>query len=192
MFLRLLRVMLVAVLFARAVAPFASGHRARAAMSLKVSPALVELKADPGAHGDQPITVENDGDQDIAVITGVEAYKQAEGDWSAVDWLHADLSNFTLKPGEARQIDVKINVPDGLKTGGRYALVTFTAGGGQTQGNGASIAGKLGVAFLMTVDGKGKLKRQVKVDHFAPVLESDGRIGFQASLRNDGNIHANP
>jgi hypothetical protein len=187
-----LRFMLVVVLVASVLTPFASGHSARAAMSLRVSPALIELRADPGAHGDQPINVENNGDETISVSTGVEAYKQATGDWSAVDWLQAKPGNFTLEPGESREIDVKIAVPDGLKTGGRYALVTFTTGGNKTQGNGASIAGKIGVAFLMTVDGKGKLNRNVEVDHFAPVFEADGRVGFQASMRNDGNIHANP
>jgi hypothetical protein len=187
-----LRFLLVVVLIAAVMTPFISGNRARAAMSLRVSPALIELRADPGAHGDQPINVENNGDETVSVSTGVEAYKQATGDWSAVDWLQAEPGNFSLKPGESRQIDVQIDVPDGLKTGGRYALVTFTTGGDKTQGNGASIAGKIGVAFLMTVDGKGKFKRNVDVDHFAPVLEADGRVGFQASLRNDGNIHANP
>ncbi len=192
MFARTLRLTLIAVLFAISVMSFASRDRASAAVSLRVSPALVEMEADPGAKGGQPITVENNGDEIIEITTGVEPYKQATDKWSAVEWLHAEPASFALEPGETREIDVKIDVPDGLKSGGRYAMVTFTTGGGQTEGNGASIAGKIGVAFLVTVDGKGKIKRDVELDQFAPVLEQDGRIGFEALLRNTGNVHASP
>jgi hypothetical protein len=192
MTVRLPRVLLIAVLFASVFAPFIAQHRAQASVSLRVSPALIELEADPGAKGEQPITVENNGDETMTVGTAVETYKQAADEWSAVEWLRAEPESFTLEPGEVRQIDVQIDVPDGLNSGGRYAMVTFTTGGGQTEGNGASIAGKIGVAFLMTVDGKGKVERGVDLDHFAPVLEPDGRIGFSALLKNEGNVHANP
>ncbi|MGH2532443.1 MAG: hypothetical protein ACRDJW_09065 [Thermomicrobiales bacterium] len=172
--------------------PAAMPAGTRAAVTLGVSPAVVELKAAPGAEGRQPITVLNGGDEAIAVATAVEPYKGAEGERSAVAWLTAEPASFRLEPGETRAVEVVIEIPDGLESGGRYAQVSFTTGGGTVEGSGAAVAGKVGAAFLVVVEGRGEITREVALERFAPTLEPDGRVGFWALLRNAGNIHARP
>jgi len=163
---------------------------ARAQVSIGVGPSLVELAAKPGATGEQPIAVTNGGSAPIELTVAVEPYRGVTGDASAVDWLTADPPSLRLEPGEQRTVTVRIAIPRGLPSGGRYAMVTVTTGGQTTAGQaGTAIAGKLGVPFLIAVDGKGELTREVSVDHFAPVLEPDGRVGFLALLRNEGNLH---
>ncbi|MGH2559700.1 MAG: hypothetical protein ACRDJH_11590 [Thermomicrobiales bacterium] len=172
--------------------PAASPPGARAAVTLGVSPAVVELRADAGAEGEQSVTVLNGGDEDIEVATAVEAYKGADGERSAVAWLTAAPASFRLEPGESRAVEVAIEVPGGLTSGGRYAQVSFTTGGGAVEGSGAAVAGKVGVAFLVVVEGDGEIERAVALERFAPTLEPDGRVGFRALVRNDGNVHARP
>lgn len=172
--------------------PAAMSPAARAAVTLGVSPAVVELRADPGGEGRQPVTVLNGSDEAIEVATAVESYKGAEGDWSAVEWLTAEPANFRLESGESRAVEVAIEVPGGLAAGGRYAQVSFTTGGGTVEGSGAAVAGKVGVAFLVVVEGDGEIERAVALERFAPTLEPDGRVGFRALLRNEGNVHARP
>lgn len=186
------RPLLGLLLLAGVAFPAAVPRSARADVSLRISPAIIELAAEPGGKGSQPLTIGNGGTDPVDIAAAVEPYKGADGERSAVDWLNVEPAEFRLEPGEERAVDVDIDVPRGLKSGGRYALVTFTTGVGTAAGNGAAIAGKLGAAFLVTVKGKGKLERAVGLEHFAPFLEPDGRIGFRALLRNDGNIHVRP
>jgi hypothetical protein len=187
-----MRPMLALVLFAGVVLPAAVPRTARADVSLRISPAVIELSATPGGEGVQKLKIGNGGSDPVDVGAAVELYKGADGDRSAVEWLSVEPGPFHLEPGEEREIEVNIDVPKGLESGGRYALVTFTTGAGAAEGNGAAIAGKLGAAFLVIVEGKGKLDRKVELEHFAPFLEPDGRVGFRAQLRNDGNVHVLP
>lgn len=164
-----------------------------AAISLRVTPAILSLEAVPGATGEQPITIANEGDEAVEIATGIEPYQGAGGDYSAVDWLSVEPAAFTLNGGKSREAIVRINVPDGIPSGGRYALVTFTTGSGPSgEGSGTSVAGKLGAAMLLVVDGHGDLLEQADLVRFGPVLEPDGRVGFRALISNTGNVHFRP
>lgn len=161
----------------------------RAEVGVSVGPSLIELNADPGGEGRQELTVTNTGDEPFEAVTTVEPYRGADGVYSAVDWLTAEPAAFRLEPGEQQTVAVTIAVPRGLESGGRYAMVAITPGAKETGGAGAAVRGKLGVPFLIAVDGDGKLTRTAKLERFAPVLERDGRIGFRALIRNEGNLH---
>lgn len=167
--------------------------QSKAAVSLRVTPAILSLEAEPGATGEQPITIANEGDETVEIVTGVEPYQGADGTYSAVDWIKVEPATFTLDAGESREAMVQIEVPDDLDAGGRYALVTFASGGGATnEGSGASVAAKLGAAILLVVDGEGDLTESAQLAGFGPVLEPDGRVGFRALLSNNGNVHLRP
>ncbi len=167
--------------------------QSKAAVSLRVTPAILSLEAEPGATGEQPIAISNEGTEAVEIVTGVEPYQGATGMYSAVDWIKVEPATFTLNAGESREAMVQIEVPDDLDAGGRYALVTFTSGGGGgDEGSGASVAAKLGAAILLVVDGKGDLTESAELAGFGPVLEPDGRVGFRALLSNSGNVHLRP
>jgi hypothetical protein len=154
-----------------------------------VTPALVELAADAGVEGTQDITIINRGDEAFD-ITGVVAPLHAmAGDLSAVEWLTIDPPSFRLDPGNEQTIRVAVTIPSALASGGRYAAVIFTSGEGKISGSGATLRGQITVPFLIAVDGEGDLDRAASIEQFAPILERDGRIGFQALIRNDGNLH---
>jgi hypothetical protein len=165
---------------------------ADAVVSLRISPVLVELTATPGAVGAQELTVVNEGDVPVDLIVGIETYQSAAGEWSAEEWLTVDQPEVALEPGDDATVTVSLQVPDDVPSGGRYALVTFTTGPQQSGEPGVAITGRLGAALLIAVEGDGDLASDVAVERFGPVLESDGRIGFRALLRNDGNLHALP
>lgn len=165
----------------------------QAEMTLSVAPSLIELEAEEGASGSQTLTVGNDGDEPIEVTAGVEPYKGATGDRSAVDWLAVEPAGFRLEPGDRQAVTVAIELPDGdLASGGRYAAVSFTTGARTPDQTGMAMAGKLAVPFLIQVKGQGTLTREVDVPKLMPVLAPDGRVGFTALLRNEGNLHVVP
>lgn len=183
-----LRLALIVGVAALAAAP------ASARITFEVSPSLLELNAKPGAEGVQELTVTNAGDEPMEAAVTVKPVRGTTEKTSAVDWLSVDPESFRLDPGGQQIITVKIHVPDGLESGGRYALVAVTAQAArsvddQGKGNRATLAGEIGVGFMIVVDGKGKLIRKASVERFAPVLDFDGRVGFRALLRNQGNVH---
>ncbi|MGH2559048.1 MAG: fimbrial biogenesis chaperone [Thermomicrobiales bacterium] len=161
----------------------------RADVGVSVGPSLIELKADPGGEGRQELTVTNSGDEAFEAAATVESYRGADGEFSAVDWVTVEPAAFRLEPGQQQRLTVTITVPRDLESGGRYAMVAITPGAQETEGTGAAVTGKLGVPFLIAVDGEGKLTEEATLERFAPTLEPDGRIGFRALVRNEGNLH---
>jgi P pilus assembly chaperone PapD len=164
---------------------------ARAAVSITVTPALVELEAKPGGEGTQAVTIANGGDGPLDLAVAVEAYKSATGDQSAIAWLTVQPAALRIEPGRQGTVTVTIKVPSGLTSGGRYAAVTFTTGA-KPGTAGAAMAGKVGVPFMVAVKGKGKLTKKVEIERFAPLMTPDGRIAFAAMVRNAGNLHVRP
>lgn len=67
--------------------------------------------------------------------------------------------------------------------------MTFTTAAPDALSEGAAIGlrEKLAGSVVITVDGKGKLSYTAEIERFAPVLEHDGRIGFQALFVTPGD-----
>ena len=189
---RLIRSALCLALLGGAAASAVSPPAVRAEVTFSVAPSRVELDAKPGGTGSQVLTVGNGGDEPVELTTIVEPYKGATGDRSAVDWLTPEPASFRLEPGEEQEVTVKVTVPKDLKSGGRYAAVSFTTGAKSVEGSGMAMAGKIGVPFLMKVKGKGEMTQQASLERFAPVMAPDGRIAFLTLLRNEGNLHVLP
>jgi hypothetical protein len=164
---------------------------ARAVVSISVTPALVELEAKPGGEGTQTVTITNGGDGPLDLAAAVEPYKSAAGEQSAIDWLTVQPAALRIEPGQQESVTVTIRLPAKLKSGGRYAAVTFTTGA-KPGASGAAMAGKIGVPFMVAVRGKGKLTKKVEIERFAPMMTPDGRVAFAAMVRNSGNLHVRP
>jgi hypothetical protein len=158
-------------------------------MTISVAPSLLEVSATPGGKGTQELTVYNEGDEPFDATTGVESYKHAAGEQSAVDWLTVEPASVHLDPGQQTKVKVTIRIPKSIDSGGRYAAVTLTTGAKKTEESGSAVAGKLGVAFLIAVQAKAPLRRYAAFDQFAPILLPDGQVGFWGSIRNNGNLH---
>lgn len=162
---------------------------ARADVTLSVVPSMVEVAATPGGRGTQQIVVYNEGSEPFQATASVEPYKEATGDRSAVEWLKVEPENLKLAPGQKQTVTVSITVPSNLDSGGRYASAAFKTKASFGNGARTGVSGKLGVPFLISVQGRGPLIRQLTLDRVLPVLEVDGRVGFRALLSNCGNVH---
>ncbi len=155
---------------------------------LSVSPSLVEVTATQNGNGSQVITVYNDGAHAMSVTASIELYKDAAGDFSAVDWLDVQPKSFSLDAGTSRDITVTIHMPAAVKSGGRYAMVAVKAGAAASAGD-TGVSGQLGVPFLIIVNGNEPIVHQAKVETVFPVVNMDGRTGAALVVQNDGNVH---
>lgn len=160
-----------------------------AQVSFSVSPGLIDLAGTPGSTGNQPITVRNDGAESLDLNISIAPAPTAPAERSAVSWLSADTGMITIPAGEDRTLDIAISIPGSLASGGYYARIVITSITESAGENAAAIAGQLAVGLLITVDGDGDIVRAGRIGRFAPVLESDGRVGFRVELINEGNTH---
>lgn len=183
---RMLLLILVVLGIARGVAP----APVAAVVSVGVTPSVVQLEAGVGAEVERELTVSNEGDEPLAATTGVTILDGAGEARGAASWVTVDPPRIELDPEERQVLTVTVDVPADLASGGYYAVVTVTTASRAVQGGGAAVVGEVGVPILITVDGEGEATTAPVVERFAAVLESDGRTGFRAEIRNDGNTHA--
>jgi P pilus assembly chaperone PapD len=160
-----------------------------ASVGVGVTPSLLELAAPPGGTGKAELVVSSTGDQPTEVTVTAESLEDTATTNTAVAWLKVSPANFLLAPGKEQKVTVSIDLPDDLESGGYYAAVAVTTGAADRGATGTAVAAQVRVPFLFTVQGAGDLTRSALIERFAPVLEVDGRIGFRALVRNNGNVH---
>lgn len=164
---------------------------ARAIGSITLVPSLIDVTIDAGGSTTRELTVSNSGDEPFAATVSLRPVSSVP-DRSAVDWLTIDTADVALDVGDDVSLDIEIDVPDGIASGGHYALVVFTlAGTERAEADGASvlIQREIATGILITVEGEGELEREVEVERFAPFVMTDARIAFRAEVRNTGNVH---
>ena len=179
----------LSALLALALGTLGLPSTASADITVSVGPSLVEISATPDGQGGQELTVSNRGSEPFPVAASIEPYRDAANQHSAVAWLAVSPQSFELGPGQQQRVNTTVTVPAGAGAGGYYAVVAFTTGARPTNGSGASVSGRVGVPFLISVQGQGSLNRRASLERIVPVLEADGRTGFRAMLNNGGNLH---
>ena len=184
---RSVRLLGILVLFGAMLGGFS--RPVAAEVSFSVNPGLVDLAGQPGSTGSQRIDVRNDGDEEITLSVAIAPNPQASSARSAVSWLFTGTDHVTITPRATEFVTVTIAIPDDAASGGYYARVAFTSTADSEAANTATIAGELAIGFMITVDGNGEVERTARIGRFAPVLESDGRVGFRIELINSGNVH---
>lgn len=168
--------------------------------ALTISPARIEVNADPGTTISKQITLYNEGQSaqtyyvsysnfEAQGETGSPLFVEPKGDLGT--WMDAGRS-YTLQPGETIVVPVSISVPSDAYSGGHFAVVFF---GSMPEEDGqVSVGAKTGTLVLLTVNGD--------------VLEAGGLVSFNTKdkkffynslpvyleyrWKNDGNDRVKP
>ena len=180
---------------------------------LYLSPLLVELDLAPGAKKHFTLELVNESEERsislIAYPADIEEsrtgrYKvldKGKSEYSCADWMEISDTNFTLKPGSLKQIEVQIKAPRNV-FGGRYGAVVF-----EVVPERAPPGEKLGSvryhfrmpAFVeVTIKRFGGRIRKVAISDLKVEPVTDKRLleeigtaalAFSAAVENQGNIH---
>ncbi len=161
---------------------------ASAEVTIGVSPAILELEGRGGDAGRIEITVSNQGDEPYDAVTDLLPFESMIDDRSALEWSRVTPDRLHLEPGERAVVTYILDIPDEIASGGRYAAVAVATDPG-TPGTGPTMAARIVVPVFLTVHGEGDLDRSTALERSALFLEPDGRLGFRAQVRNDGNVH---
>jgi hypothetical protein len=132
------------------------------AQALTVSPARVEITADPGQVVSGEIELFNEQDDVKRFYASYENF-ESRGDSGApyfigsenglATWITTE-AEVTLAPGERRAVPYTISVPSSAKAGGYFAAIFFGNQPAQvTDGGEVAIGGKIGVLVLLKVSG---------------------------------------
>ncbi len=148
---------------------------ARTSYALTVSPAKIEVAADPGQTITGKIEIFNEQAESKTFYTSYENFESRGSsgapyfigaDKGLATWIQTD-SEVSVASGERLPVPYTITVPSNAKPGGYFAAVFF---GSQTQqgtsGGEVTIGGKIGVLVLLRVNGE--------------VEESAGLVDFNA------------
>lgn len=157
----------------------------RAETRIGVSPSLLELRASPGDHGLEDVTVYNEGDEPFSATISLGELPGAEGRFSAKKWVRVSPGELYLRPGDHRSVELHISVPGGASSGGHYVMLYFRTGVKKSDVSGTGVSGRVGVPLLFTVEGKGPIKKRRK----DRVCGSLPRRGWCGELRSPLQEH---
>jgi len=179
-----------------------------------VGPGKEYLYLDPGQSVTREIHVTNRFHKDRSFHLDLQDFKGSNGanliefmgllagPYSLKDYLHPEVKDFQLKPGDRMTIPVTITIPKDAVPGGLYAAIMVTTEDnkqpGETPPN--KIAGalplksELAVLYFVRVNGPvkedGNLK-SFKSNKGIYWSEKD-KIGFSYSFANNGSVYLNP
>lgn len=186
--------------------------KAQGIVPLLVAPTTTELNLSPGQssvadvkffnRGDTPISgslkvadfivVNKDGDPII-----IDNPDQANPKFAASRWFTLPFNQITIAPNSKVEVQAKINVPQDVKAGGRYAAIYFEPGGvlplpGQSkQEKGLAVSAR--IASLVYIKIPGPITENAIVsDFFVKSFNEYGPVEVDTEIINRGDYHISP
>lgn len=162
-----------------------------------VSPVKIELDLRPGQEFKQPMTVINRlGKKANFTVIKEGLIKNENGELveTAIDWIEPEIENFSLEQGERMILDIKINVPEGVRPGGYYAAILVANEGEDLQEgkSGIEFVSRVGLSALITIPGKVKEEGSITKFSTDKFFYLTGPVDFKTIFQNQGNIHLAP
>lgn len=190
--------LLAAVLLAL---PLVGSMPVYAAGGLRVSPPVLRARVAPGESETYSIMVSNDGATPMDIVVEVKGLGQCpaggfqaltpdedQSAYSARRFISISPSEFHLEPGRSQEIEVIIDLPDGVGSGGRYAIV-YTRTKPPAHDGGVGIAMAIASHVVLTVTGTELTKAGSITDVIIPEVPSGRPLEIVAVFENTGNFH---
>lgn len=151
--------------------------------NLRISPAVVNISADPMTICESKFVVMNVEDKTVTVTVTKEDWKNFEGNDSSVTvdkWLELEKTKFDIGPNEFVEVPFKVTT-DKSMVGSVSGMVVFTIEGGMFQ-----ISMKQPIYIVI----KGTEKIDFEIDSLKMATsERDGGIYYNMTVKNNGNVH---
>lgn len=171
------------------------------AHALTVSPVVLDIVVDPGSFAEEKIILKNEEQRQIHAVPtifqvmsadqhGFPRYAPITNDsFLARAISFPQGSEYVLKPGEEREVPLRVTVSSDAEPGGRYAVISW---GAQEFTNGIALSGQPGVN--VAIDVAGEVDEQLNVQRFSLAGTAswmlDRPVLFEADLKNTGGRHS--
>ncbi len=172
---------------------------------LEAIPPRLELTVEKGEAAYSVLKVRNGGDSEQAVVVKIQDFvvqddkgtpvpveEQVSGRWAASTWVAVSPAKFVIKPGELKQLDLTVVVPDDALAGGHYAVVFYEPVQGiQIEGTKSAVALNVGTLVYITVPGP--ITENAFVSRMdLPKFSEYGPIPITTEIENLSDIHIQP
>jgi|GEM_PF-1686490 len=192
------------IITASAILAFGFGASAQAS-GMRISPLTYNFEISPGESQIANMVITNRNETPLNYVTEVELFSNVSeegapsftanppqtGITTLMDWIEfdSDDNEGVIAPGEEKEINFTINVPEGAEPGGHYAGVfAKEIKKSETGATQLGVASRLGLLVLVSVPGK-VTKTGVITDFIAPKFVWRGPIGLQLKVKNTGSVH---
>ena len=173
-----------------------------------VSPPEIQTFGNPGDVVTETLKVSNDGTNALKYQVGVADFKAA-GDEGAIDllddpnapsstfslarWVTVEPSQFSVQPGQDKNLNITIRIPANAEAGTKLASVQLKiAGATVTGGSGASVQSNLNSLILLRVSGDIKEKLDIESFRTDKGYYTNGPVALTLKSHNSGNAHVAP
>ncbi len=181
-----------------------------AAQGLQISPASIQLNAEPGKTYSLKLTVTNVTVSNLVYTTSVNDFtaKDETGapkisldgapptPTSIQSWV-STIPSFSLQPREAKDIIATITIPANAEPGGHYGVIRFSGQAPTLSGSGVGLSASAGTLILVRV--AGNITEKLNLITFEASQNGNasnffeyGPIDFIARFQNTGNVHVQP
>ncbi len=199
--------------------PFALAHAQTAPTdntgpSLMISPVLFDLELKPGDIVKQKVTVVNNSNSSVDIITEVadftydntgemkfiEENEENTAVSSVKKWLSYTEKEFSIPGNKTKDVIFDINVPQNAEPGAHYGVIFFRS---KPQNAGAiGVSARVGSLVLVTLPGNatktgtlsnfevGMMKEGTKLSPQS--FFDSGPVSFSFQILNTGNVHFKP
>lgn len=176
-----------------------------------ITPALIELSANPGDTAKATIKLTNLSSTALDINAEANDFgsKNETGEpniifeantdtpYSLKNWI--SLSEpFTIKSKETKTVDFPIKVPKDAEPGGHYAVIRFTGSATNADGSNVALSASIGSLVLLKVSGETQQKASIASFYAAHSNFAQSSffetppVSFVERLKNEGNIHLKP
>lgn len=194
---------LLLLLFSMHYSLFSAKVSAQSAISLSITPPIVEVMIAPGKNIKQTFTISNDGGNTLItpkIVYFTPSDSAGNVDLTedlAPDWVKYDKTPFNLNSGQKHDFKISIEPPEGTEEIDHFLTLIFendvpTDILGQTS---TLFTSQIGSNILLTISKDGNPKKSAQIVKFsAPKIidSSFGKINYQVILKNNGNSFWKP
>ena len=171
---------------------------------MSVWPVTVELAIGRGQTTHAVINVENESGEAIALQVHVMDFSVGKDNdfvlsapghetYSCSKWLSVTEPGFDLAPGDTKEVNVAISVPETVEPGGHYAALLFEAIPAEAApGLSVAVRSRIASIFYLTIPGTTEADVFADADIVSltlPGFAHGGPIETGVLVRNTGNVH---
>lgn len=174
------------------------------AISLAVSPQILDLTANPGETIDNTFRLTNASRESVSIRVTPKNFRPV-GEEGAVDittddtsfsiarWIDVTPENAVIEPGKTNDFSVSINVPDNVEPGSHYGSVVFSTIPPDQEGSVALVSQEIAPVILVKIAGDVSETAAIEEFKSSKGFYSDEKsVELLSRIRNTGTVHFKP
>ncbi len=180
------------------------GVGAQSAVSIKIQPALIEERIEPGARLEKTIKVTNIDQsrktlylvvRDIEDLSpsGNPVFSASPRDvYGVANWVSFPRKSVTLGAGEASEVPVVFTVPKDAAPGGHFGAIFFSSEPVRPGETGAGVGFEVGTIVNLRIAGETSEEARIREFRTGKSIYDRADVDFSVRVENLGNVLVRP